>query len=233
MAFESEVDDILRELLRAPGTLAARLAAVGGDAEGDGERRLPLGVGAELVVTVADEPPAELAQTIEQAARELRSCIRRYGLEAIPEVRLSGRAPRSRAVLLRRVESLLAAFAAMHGAVAVALLRGTDVVAVGGALDGERADRLAFLRKRVDAVAERQRGKSSHGEVVGDDVYARSFWFDAYLVVFFSGSAGSEWSVDFVRHRARAVARELAVVLPHLDDDPPAPASIRPVPPSN
>ena len=230
MAFETEVDDILRELLRAPGTLAARLGAVGGPSEEAGEQRLPLGAGAELVVAVADGAAPELAQTLSQAARELRACIRRYGLETVPEVRLVGRAPRSRAVLLRRTEALLGAFAAMHGAVGAALLRGPELLAVGGTIDTERKERLPFLRKRVDAAAARERGKTSHGEVVGDDVYARSFWFDAYLVVFFDVAA-SQWSVDFVRHRARAVARELAVVLPHLDDDPPSPANVRPLPP--
>jgi hypothetical protein len=231
VAFETEVDDILRELLRSPGTLAARLGQLGAPPEGEGEdtdeRRLPLGAGAELVVTVGQEPPAELPQAIEQAARELRACIRRYGLEAVPDVRLLGRAPRSRAALLRRTVSLLGAFAAMHGATCACLLRGPELLAVGGVLDNERRDRLPFLRKRLDAAAERQRGKSSHGEVVGDDVFARKFWFDAYLVVFFGGEG---WSVDFVRHRARAVTRELAVVLPHLDDDPPAPANVRPLP---
>ena len=228
VAFETEVDDILRELLRVPGTLAARLGQVGAPSEDDGdERRLPLGAGAELVVTVGVEPPAELPQAIEQAARELRSCIRRYGLEAVPDMRLSGRVPRSRAVLLRRTEALLAAFAAMHGATCACVLRGPELLAIGGALDNERRDRLPFLRKRLDAASERQRGKSSHGEVVGDDVFARKFWFDAYLVVFFGGEG---WSVDFVRHRARAVARELAVVMPHLDDDPPSPANVRPLP---
>src|SRR5262249_22267334 len=169
VAFETEVDDILRELLRAPGTLAARLGAVGGPSEDAGEQRLPLGAGAELVVSVADGAAPELAQTLNQAARELRACIRRYGLETVPEVRLVGRAPRSRAVLLRRTEALLGAFAAMHGAVGAALLRGPELLAVGGTIDTARKERLPFLRKRVDAAAARQRGKTSHGEVVGDD----------------------------------------------------------------
>jgi len=234
VAFDTEVDDILRELLRAPGTLAARLGAAGGPSEEAGEQRLPLGAGAELVVAVADGAAPELAQTLSQAARELRACIRRYGLESVPEVRLVGRVPRSRAALIRRTESLLEAFAAMHGAVGAVLMRGPELLAVGGTVDAERKERLSFLRKRIDAAAARQRGKSSHGEVVGDDVFARSFWFDAYLIVFFDSSNGDNgaksWSVDFVRHRARAVARELAVVLPHLDDDPPAPANVRPLP---
>jgi hypothetical protein len=230
VAFESEVDDILRELLREPGTLTARLAAAGStdDLDQPDDRRLPLGSGAELVVAVGDGAPPALPEVIERAARDLRACIRRYGLASVPEVRLTGRAPRSRAALLRRTQELLAAFAAMHGANSALLLRGPELVASSGPVDIERRERLPFLRKRIDAEAARRRGRSSHAEVVGDDVYARSFWFDAYLVVFFGGPS---WSLDFVRHRALAVARELALVLPHLEPDPPAPANIRPLPP--
>jgi hypothetical protein len=243
VGFESEVDDILRELLRAPGALAARLAAAGSaeDADGPEARRLALGAGAELVVTIGATTPAvggsgglreadgsRLDEAIERAARELAACIRRYGVTSVPDVRLLGRAPRTRAALLRRTEELLGAFAAMHNASCALVLRGPELVAASGPIDAAQRERLSFLRKRVDAAAARRRGKSSHAEIVGDDVYARSFWFDAYLILFF---AGPGWSPDFVRHRARAVARELALVLPHLDDDPPAPANIRPLPP--
>ena len=55
-------------------------------------------------------------------------------------MRLSGRVPRSRAVLLRRTEALLAAFAAMHGATCACVLRGPELLAIGGALDNERRD---------------------------------------------------------------------------------------------
>jgi hypothetical protein len=63
---------------------------------------------------------------------------------------------------------------------------------------------------------------------VGDDVYARSFWFDAYLVIYFRDAG---WALDFVRHRARAVCRALALILPHLEIEPPTPANVRPLPP--
>jgi hypothetical protein len=108
------------------------------------------------------------------------------------------------------------------------VLRGPELVATSGVIDPALRDRLPFLRRRVDAEAGRRRGRSSHAEVVGDDVYVRSFWFDAYLIAFFTGPG---WSIDFVRHRARAVARELATVLPHLSDDPRDPANVRPLPP--
>jgi len=240
MSFESEVDDILRELLREPGTLGARV--IGGVAEDAGagavevveevagvaQARRGLGGGAELVVTVGATAPPDLPAAIERAARDLRSCIRRHAISEVPSVTLSGRAPRGRAAMLARARDFLAALAAMHGAVCAVLLRGGDVLAHAGDLDDERRERLTFLRKRVTAEAARRRGRSSHAEITGDDVYARSFWFDAYLVIYF---AGPGWALDFVRHRARAVVRVLAVIMPHLEDEPPTPANVRPLPP--
>ena len=68
---------------------------------------------------------------------------------------------------------------------------------------------------------------SSHGEVIDPDAYAMTFWYDASLVVLLAEPYG----VDFVRHRCRAVARELANLLPLLEPDPEAPAAIRRPPP--
>lgn len=230
MAFESEAEDILRELLREPGALGAAVGAPAPapDVPGATERRLPLGGGAELVVAVADPEPPGLAAALERTVRDLRARMRLLGVTDMPSVLAYGAAPRPRAALVRRVEDLLGALACMHGAEASALSYRAELIAQAGALDEARRDRLPFLRRRVDAEAARHRGQSSHAEVVGDDVYARSFWFDAYLWVFF-GQPG--WPEDFVRHRTRLVARELAAILPHILDEPPAsPAVIKPRP---
>ena len=231
MAFEEELDDILRELVREPGVIAAALAKTGedpfaGETQGGELRRAPLGGGAELVVLVPlpDEHPG-VAAALERASREIRALTRMYQREP-PALSMLGRAPRTRQALLARIGRYLDAFAATQGAVGVALLRGAQVVATGGALDEARIDRLAFVRKRVDAEAEKQRGKSSHAEVHGDDFFACSFWFDAYLIAFFEGA----YALDFVRHRVRLVARELAAILPHLDEPPEAPAKLNPLP---
>jgi hypothetical protein len=227
-----EVDDILRELLREPGVVGAAVARGGetpatfGELEDLSLRRAALGGGAELVVAVSRTPPAGLDAAIERASRELRAWMRIHGGEP-PEVALAGRAQRSRAALLGKIERLLDACAAAHGALGAALLRGSSILAVGGSLGDDLRDRLAFLRKRIDAEAARRRGRSSHAEIVGEDVYACSFWFDAYLVLFFD----HPWPVDFVRYRARMVSRELAAILPHLDEDPTTPANVRPLPP--
>lgn len=230
MSFELEVDDILRELLREPGALGVQVVTEGAIAEAGagGQARRALGGGAELVVSVGASAPPELPAAIERAARELRACIRRHGVEQVPQLSLVGRAPRSRAALLGKVRDFLGALAAMHGATGAVVLRGAEVLAVAGTLEPAHSERLQFLRKRIDAEAARQRGRSSHAEVVGDDVYARSFWFDAYLVIFLHAEG---WALDFVRHRARAVCRALSVILPHLENDPPTPANVRPLPP--
>jgi hypothetical protein len=235
VGFESEIDDILRELLREPGMVAAALAKNGEDPFPDeiaatpslGEiRRLPLGSGMELVVLL-DGPAAspDLAAALERCTREVRACTRMWGRE-LPQVSKLGRAPRSKQALLSRITTYLEAFAITQGALGAAVLRGPEVVTVGGRLDEAHLARLAFLRKRVDAEAEKHRGKSSHAEVSGEDFYACSFWFDAYLVTFFD----KPYALDFVRHRARLVTRELAALLPHLDDPPNAPAKLSPLP---
>ena len=231
MAFEDQLDDILRELVREPGVIAVALGKTGedpfaGETQGGELRRSALGAGAELVVLVteADEHPG-VPGAIERASREIRALTRMFQREP-PVLSMLGRAPRTRHALLARIARYLDAFAATQGAAGVALLRGAQVVATGGQIDAARLDRLAFVRKRVDAEAEKQRGKSSHAEVHGDDVFACSFWFDAYLVAFFEGA----YALDFVRHRVRLVTRELAAILPHLDEPPDAPAKLNPLP---
>jgi len=229
VGWEAELDDILRELLREPGAVGVSLARAETSEAAEGPRfSVPLGEGIELRVTTTLEPPVDLANAAERAVRELRACLRRSGvsLASAPEVSLWGRVPRSRAALLERVTRLLEALAANLHATAVTVLRGDGIVASAGALDEVRRERLTFLRKRVDAEAARKRGTSSHAEVVSPDVYARSFWFDAYLALFFDHA----YSVDFARHRARIVAREIGRLLPHLDDDPDAPAVVKPLP---
>ena len=51
---------------------------------------------------------------------------------------------------------------------------------------------------------------------------------DAALVVLLA----EPYAIDFVRHRARQVARELSNLLPMLEPDPDAPAAIRRKPPT-
>lgn len=232
MALEDEIDDILRELLREPGALAAHVVHTGDAApeEASGPQlRAPLGGAIELVLTHQATLPPELPAAIERAARELRAALRRWGADAHSTAwpTLVGRLPRHRRELLGRITAYLEGLAATHNVSAVVVLRGKEIVVQIGALDEPRNARLAFLRKRIDAEASRAKGKTSHAEIHDEEVYARSFWFDAYLILFFD----APYPLDFVRHRARAVTHELGRLLPHLDDDPTTPAATRPVPP--
>jgi hypothetical protein len=243
---EAEFDDILRELLRSPGMLAAALTRnAGGEAAGapataegsvppalldlepDGpiESMRLAGDWILWLATSGDRSP-DLAQAIGRAQRALKSSLRRHTGEEVPELVRGGAAPRGRARIVERIERYLTAFLNVHGAAAAFLLRRAGVAAVAGDASEARRERLSFLRKRIDAEAGRRRG-TSHAEVTGEDVFAMSFWFDAYLVVFFD----HPYSIDFVRFRARNVARDLAILLPHLDDDPLPPANVHPLPP--
>jgi len=229
VSFEVEARDILRELLREPGALAASLGAPPPplDVPGAVEKRASLLHGAELLVAVADTAPTSLDAIVERAARDLTTRLRLFQVTEVPSIWVPGAAPRSREALLRRVQQLLDALASMHGAVAAVLGYRTDVLAAAGDLDESRRDRLPFLRRRIDAEAARRRGKTSHAEIVGEDVYARSFWFDAYLWVYFGGEG---WPEDFVRHRSRQVIQKLCAILPYLIDGPPASAQVKPLP---
>jgi hypothetical protein len=244
--FEDELTQLLRDLVRT--TSAVEVCVVrpcpelpldpdgdGDDAgqpleaEGDGGyvRTLPLGGGAYLRARYAsrDADPNGRAAALERAARALRTCARRWEVSAIPETALRPAAPteeRARARIERYLEAL---HNVQHTANALVTHRGAVIAAAKPPTEMQRA-RLPFTLKRVEAEAGRRRGESSHAEVIGDDFYAVSFWYDACLLVFFTG----EYSLDFARHRARLVTRELAGLLPMLDDDPPDPASIAPLP---
>jgi len=102
-----------------------------------------------------------------------------------------------------------------------------EVIAAARSVDESTAARLPLITRQVEAAgaALHERGQG-HGEIAGEDVYAVSFWYGACLLVFFT----RPYAVDFVRHRAKLVTRELAELLGMLDTGPEAPASILPRP---
>ncbi|MFH0902067.1 MAG: hypothetical protein V2A73_15665 [Pseudomonadota bacterium] len=223
MEFEDEIDDILRQLLRSEGVMAAAVLPQGVDSisalveEGGTMRRIPLAGNAELAVLVANEAKGSIDRRIDQTAGKLASCIRRWQEEHFPEMRLIGRARRSRAMLVCRIGRLLEEFVNLFQANAAIVVR-QDVLAMGGRLSEEQRQLIPALSARVDAAAAQAR--SSHGEISDGDLYGRSFWFGAYFFCFFE----RPYSVDFVRHRSRAIAREISSILPFLNEEPPCPA---------
>jgi hypothetical protein len=84
--------------------------------------------------------------------------------------------------------------------------------------------RWPLLERRAHAAA--PAGESSHGEIADSDAYGVTFWYGAALLVYFAGPYG----LDFIRHRARLVTRELSLLLPLLDPGPTSPAQRLPVP---
>lgn len=206
-----EVDDLLRTLVRA----GAKRAAIVQEAEPGAKE---LGGGRWLVVDDGDAPGV-LDAKIAEAVRLLRAAARRLGAALEPVAHARGREepdPVKRAEA--RVAALVSALAVTEGAAAAALVRRGVVIAEAGGLGEAQRLELDLLVRRVAAEAAKRRG-TSHGELVRDDLYARSVGLDGTLFLFFAKA----WSRDFVRHRAARVARELGCALPHLDPDPATP----------
>jgi hypothetical protein len=214
----------LRELLDELGARRVSVVPPGGAATlgAGGLRSLPLGGGARLEVELGAIGRATdvVDRALEIAVRDLRQ-LARDSKAAWPNASVANHTP----VQLRdRIAMYLAALAEQQGAVNVLLMmRGDVAFAVRPASELER-ERLPLLSRRLDAVA-RANG-SSHGELTDEDVFGLSFWHRTALIVYFDRA----YSIDFVRHRARLVARELAGLLPDLDPEPAAPAIVLPPP---
>ena len=210
----------LEALRAAIGARRVTLVPAGGAAPPlgtGGVRTLPLGGGARLEVELGAIGRAtdDVDRALEEAVRDLRALARSSGAPW-PALSVAAGGPLR---VRDRVVAYLAALAEMHGARTALVSVGDRVVAAAREPDERELARLPLLVRRVEADAAR-RG-SSHGELCDDDVAARSFWHRATLVVFFAGS----YPTDFVRHRLRLVARELAELLPELEPPPGAPAA--------
>jgi hypothetical protein len=242
---EDEVRELLRELARTTGAVSvavvhetpqpgprARMAPLGGGVF------LRLELGAPPVALVGEpsaEPPrlkldprreAELAEAMERSARALRACARRWEAERVPACsvqRTSVIAPAHERIKAR-IHAFLRALASTQNAVNAVVTLRRQVVTSSHPMTESQSASIAFTIRRVDVEASRK--SSSHAELMGDDFYAVSFWYQACLIVFFSGP----YAVDFVRHRARLVTRELAQLLALLDEPPPAAATLAPIP---
>jgi hypothetical protein len=226
--FEEELREVLRDVRSQLG--AERVAIVRAAPDGDeaGVHAAPLGGGAFLRAEFAwttDHSGEGRQAAMERAARLLRTCARRWDVSQIPALDLPQGGPPTVARARDRMRRYLQALCnTEHAANALVHYRG-EIIASAHDLEELQQARVQFTVKRVQAEASRLRGQTSHAEISGDDFYAVGFWFDACLLVFFTGS----YSLDFIRHRARLVTRELAALMPLLDDDPP-PGSIQEAP---
>jgi hypothetical protein len=227
--FEDELRHQLLELCATTGAVDARIVRPQpGTLPPEDAHRAPLGGGAflDVVMPPGTDPAAPPSAAIERTVRALRACARRWDLD-LPVLGGEPEQP-LRVRIIERIERFLGALTAADGATnALVTVRG-KLIGSAAALTELHRERIDFLLRRMDAEVSRQVGQSSHGELVGDDFFAISFWYGACLIVFFD----RPFSVDFARHRSRMVARELAGLLPDLDDPPRDPARVAPVPES-
>lgn len=191
---------------------------------------MALGAGAFLCADIPDStgrPPGndiQVAAAMTRCVRALRACARRWDRVKVPECTGNRSADMPTDRVRERISGYLQALANTHGADLALVAVERVIVAQSGPADELSRERIPFIVRRVEVEADRR--QTSHAEFATGDTFALSFWFDACLVLFFS----APYPVDFVRHRARLVARELVPLLSRLDDPPPSPAQVAPVP---
>ena len=231
-SLEDEVKEALRALVRDTKAVSARIVEHDELRSGVPARTLALGGGEYLRVelpthverTSGSEHDIEAA--FERVTRQLRAIRRRWEVARLPEVVVNqGTGMPANDRITDRIEHFLRGLAGVDRVTNVFCTLGTKLVGSAKKPDDVEAARWPFLARR--ALATHAPG-SSHGEVVDVDAYAMSFWYDAALVVLLT----EPYSIDFVRHRCRHVARELANLLPLLEPDPEAPAAMRRRPPT-
>jgi hypothetical protein len=214
---DDEVKDILRELIAATGAQHATIAPANGDGAGDETRIAPLGGGSELRLGGSSDGET-VAVAIEHAVRALRAAARRWEAE-LPVVSIGEHAANAGEKVIARIQAFISALTSIQHARNACLVVDHKVMAWARTPEALDEARWPLLERRAHAAAPGE-GLSSHGEVVDPDAYAVTFWYGAALLLYFSAPYG----VDFVRHRARQVTRELSLLLPSLDPGPGAPA---------
>ena len=224
---EDEVRDALRALVEDIGAVSARIVENDDLRTGVPARTLALGGGEYLRVELPTRSnrDSDIEAAFEKVVRQLRAIRRRWEVARLPELTVApGAVPASDRVT-ERIAAYMRALGTIDRASNAFVTRGTQLVASAKPPDELEGTRWPFLARR--ALATHAPG-SSHGEIVDPDAYAMSFWYDATLVVLLA----EPYATDFVRHRCRQVARELANLLPLLDPDPETPVAIRRRPPT-
>jgi hypothetical protein len=227
-ALEDELRTALRELVIEVGAVSARIVLDGDLRTGVPARTLALGGGEYLRVELPTRQSREhdVEAAFDRVTRHLRAIRRRWEVARLPEITVTaaGVTGPSNDRVTSQIESYMKGLAGIDRATNAFVTRSTQLVACARPADENEASRWPFLARR--ALSTHAPG-SSHGEVVDPDAYAMSFWYDAALIVLLD----EPYAIDFVRHRCRQVARELAHLMPLLDPEPEAPAAVRRPPP--
>jgi hypothetical protein len=220
-----EVRAALRELVGEIGAVSARIIEHDDLRTGVPARTLALGGGEYLRVELPArhgrevEVEVEVEAAFDRTVRQLRAIRRRWEISRLPEVSIAPGAQPTAGRVIERIHGYLGALAGIDRAGNALVTHGNQLIAAARPPDELEAARWPFLARRALAS---HAPHSSHGEVVDPDAYAMSFWYDAALIVLLA----EPYALDFVRYRARQVARELAHLLPLLEPDPEAPAVI-------
>jgi hypothetical protein len=223
-----EVRAALQELVEEIGAVSARIVEHDDLRTGVPARTLALGGGEYLRVELSTRRnrEADVEAAFQRITRQLRAIRRRWQVARLPEVSVaSGNQPANDRIT-ERIEGYLRALAGVDRAGNAFVTRGAQLIAAARKPDDVEATRWPFLARRALAT---HAPYSSHGEVIDPDAYAMSFWYNAALVVLLA----EPYALDFIRYRARQVARELANLLPLLDPDPVTPAAARRRPPTD
>ncbi|MCX5744271.1 MAG: hypothetical protein NT062_17415 [Proteobacteria bacterium] len=230
---DDEVRDALRTLIAETGAISARIVIEGAPADDAAEaartgvpaRTVVLGEYLHIELSTQPDKTTDLEAACDRVTRQLRAIRRRWEATHLPEIVVGATVNPPQDRIVERITSYLQALANVDRATnAFLILKGKLVASAHPPQEVEKS-RWPFLARRVFGA---HAPHSSHGEVVDPDAYACSFWYDAGLVVLLA----EPYAVDFVRHRCRQVARELAHLLPMLEPDPSAPAMLRNRPPT-
>tara|TARA_R110002096_G_scaffold292224_1_gene486508 strand:- start:56106 stop:56804 length:699 start_codon:yes stop_codon:yes gene_type:complete len=229
---EQDLEELLRTHLATTGATTLRITSKTGNLQ-EHECRTKLGSRAVLIASFAQpeatgQQPGRL-ELLERAARALRACVRKHqgaGKLAWPETvfpHAETAAHDPKRLVAARIQQFLKALvdsSPLHQE--VLMLRGR-LVASATPLDEMEEAQLDLLVRQLDKANDAASG-TAHSELVRPGIYAHSFWYGASLIGFCDG----EYSVDFVRHRNKMVARELVHLLEMLEGGPDKPVKAAP-----
>lgn len=115
-------------------------------------------------------------------------------------------------IKLRLREFLLALVSATHAHQGFVVYKG-ETLSRTPLESKQYIERLPLLIRRLDKMA-MESSKSSHSTWITDDVYACTFYYGAACCLFYK----EPYALDFTKHRAKQVVKEMSLLLAELED---------------